>query len=52
MVEQAAFFDIPLTHLSWAAGMALIASGIATLFWMVSFSFIKRALLTINSPSL
>lgn len=34
MQEQAAAFGIPLTHLSWSAGIALLASGIATLFWM------------------
>jgi len=38
MVEQAAAFSISLTHLSWAAGIALLMSGVATLFWMVSHS--------------
>jgi hypothetical protein len=36
MVQQAAFFDIPISHLAWSAGICIIASGVATAFMMVS----------------
>lgn len=36
MVEQSAYFGIPISHLSWAAGMSLLMSGVACLFWIVS----------------
>jgi hypothetical protein len=36
MVEQAAFFGISVTKLSWSAGIALFSSGIATAFLMAS----------------
>ncbi|KAH6695333.1 major facilitator superfamily domain-containing protein [Plectosphaerella plurivora] len=34
MVQQAAFFNIPISHLAWSAGICIIASGVATAFMM------------------
>lgn len=35
MPEQAAAFGVPLSHLLWSAGISLLLSGLATIFWMV-----------------
>jgi hypothetical protein len=35
MVQQAAFFDITITKLSWAAGIYLLFSGVSTALLMV-----------------
>ncbi|KAK4946506.1 hypothetical protein LTR10_014358 [Elasticomyces elasticus] len=35
MVQQSAYFGIPIGHLSWAAGISLLCSGVSTIFWVV-----------------
>lgn len=35
MQQQSAAFGIPISHLSWSAGISLLASGVATMFWVV-----------------
>lgn len=38
MVEQSAFFKIPISHLSWSAGICLLMGGVACLFWIASIT--------------
>ncbi|KAI1612435.1 major facilitator superfamily domain-containing protein [Exophiala viscosa] len=37
MEQQSAYFGIPIGHLSWAAGISLLCSGVSTIFWVPLF---------------
>ncbi|RDW92263.1 hypothetical protein BP5796_01657 [Coleophoma crateriformis] len=50
MQGQSAFFGVPITKLSWAAGISLLFSGVATLFWIpLSVKYGRRPIYLITS---
>ncbi|KAH6984738.1 major facilitator superfamily domain-containing protein [Ilyonectria sp. MPI-CAGE-AT-0026] len=53
MVQQAAFYSIPITKLSWAAGIYLLMSGVSTMFFMpLSVKYGRRPALLASTVAL